>query len=285
MWEALKQLVSATMAKFSSSPPPPKEDCPPPKTEETKKAVPWELRVRVKSQDASRQPQNITVTLETLVGGSGSETIKATTEEFKAKEGTGARKFKVTASADKWELVAAQEETLNDGDKKTVVVELRPKPWELRVRVKSQEATRWPKDVTLTLEALAGSSGNKTRSLSMNAQTEELKEEGKGDSKFKITASAEKWELVSAQEVTLADGDQKQVELELRPKAWIAFKVMYKDKVVSDVTLKLTLPGDRKETPVTTDKETRYDDLSAGTCTLEELSHAELWEVEELTSA
>jgi hypothetical protein len=163
-----------------------------------------------------------------------------------------------------------------------------PKPWRLKVRVTSQKDV--PADeVSVLLKVLEGGAGEESRTLKMVSKTEEFPLEGKGHRKYEVAASVAHYELVAKQEVTLEDGDNKQVTVELRPLPWVEFHVVEKkdgkEQAVEKVTFKLALPGDRKEEPVSKAEKIRCSDLKPGTCKIEEMSHDEFWEVEEVASA
>ena len=92
-----------------------------------------------------------------------------------------------------------------------------PLEWNLRVRVKSQEKF-WPEDtVIVSLKTIEGGEGTEERHVSMLQQREEIRLNGKGHRKYEVSASVDKWELVEAKTVTLEEGDDKPVELEIRP--------------------------------------------------------------------
>lgn len=155
-------------------------------------------------------------------------------------------------------------------------------PWKLRVRVKSRDPKRRPDSVNVQLEG----DDPKSSTIGMVGQTEECRFEGTGSRNYKAKASADNWELVSDKDVTLADGDDKQVELELRPKPWVEFRAEDKNgKVVTGVTFKVELPGGVKKSEISTDRNAKFEGLTPGTCKIEELSHDEVWEVTEVSSS
>lgn len=165
----------------------------------------------------------------------------------------------------------------------------KPKPWKLKVTVKSQKDF-WPKTaVTVSLKMQEGDAGDKGGSLNMTAKTSSpLAFDGEGNHKYEITATADNWELVAKQDVSLADGDNKQVELELKPLPWIALKVVdEKDKAVPKVAMKLTLPGNVKREVETTEEALRIEGLkTGGNCAIDEMSfEKEVWEIVEVKSS
>jgi hypothetical protein len=93
----------------------------------------------VQSRRAGDWPQSVKISLEVLEGGSGTETkdlfMAAATGEMEPPiKDRGHRKYKVSASADKWKLVDPKTVTLEDGQKEQVELELKPLPWvEFRV--------------------------------------------------------------------------------------------------------------------------------------------------------
>jgi hypothetical protein len=116
---------------------------------------------------------------------------------------------------------------------------------------------------------------------------EKIERTGTGPRDYEVSVDVERWDLIEKKTVTLNDGDDKTVELVIKPRPWIAFKVVnQKNAAVKEVTLKVTLPGNRKEEPVSAnDAVTIFDIREAGTAKIEGAIHAtECFEVVEVKS-
>jgi len=105
---------------------------------------------------------------------------------------------------------------------------------------------------------------------------------GSGPRSGTCSATAKGWYLDAEKDVSLADGDDKQVDLVLKPAVWIAFSVVdHKSSAfIGDVRLKANLPqlGDHlASTPADAVLDIEHDELRpAMTCTMLELSHDDI---------
>lgn len=195
---------------------------------------------------------------------------------------------------------------------KREVVEAKP-PWELIVKVRCVDFNRQPdlvhtpdSTVTVTLKPERGSEvsvslekndfhGGIGRAKVSIAQGYDIK--GQGHTEYEVTATADKWRMVMGKIAILDDGDKTDVTIDIRRLKWVAFRVVEdvivaeadkevtKEMFVPDVTVDLTLPreGKRKETMEDHDLLIEYID-DDGTCSIDEMSHAEVWEVVSFTS-
>ena len=109
------------------------------------------------------------------------------------------------------------------------------------------------------------------------ASTETL--EDKGTRQGTCRAKAAGWYLEAEQPVTLNDGDDKVIELVLKPAVWVAFKVVdhMSGDLVGDIHLKSNLPvlGERLiDTVADAILDIEHEDLRPGMeCTMLDLSH------------
>jgi len=195
---------------------------------------------------------------------------------------------------------------------KREVVEAKP-PWELIVMVRCVDFNRQLDSVhtpdgpvTVTLKSEDGSettvSVEKSDFVGGYGRAKTSKERGydlrgQGDTEYEVTATADKWRMVMGKIALLEDGDKKDVTIDIRRLKWVAFRVVEdviveeddtkvtKEMFVPDVTVDLTLPREdkRKETLEESDLLIEYID-DDGTCSIDEMSHAEVWEVVSFTS-
>lgn len=102
----------------------------------------------------------------------------------------------------------------------------------------------------------------------------------------RCSAAAKGWYLESVGEVSLADGDDKTVELVLKPAVWVGFKVVdhASNALIGDMKLRANVAEIGEQT-ATSNKvqplEFEHDSLRpGGTCELLELGHDQfVWEV------
>lgn len=171
-----------------------------------------------------------------------------------------------------------------------------PLEWKLRVFVTTQ-APFFPKaDVTVTLEEVEGAGERRAGNYRLAREKEEtISHKGSGRHTFKATAESEHWECVTkgGEAQAVVDGEAvEKIDLVIRPKPWVRFKVVNEKgkKVVPGVKLKLALPeaDNRNRTTLAEEeeKEVLVEDIKRGTCKVEELSHAaQIWEVVSIESA
>lgn len=169
-----------------------------------------------------------------------------------------------------------------------------PQPWKLHVYVKTDPATKWPKDdVAVSLQIKEGA--DEGRGLGkMISGSIKGDFQGQGHRDYTATASAKNWFLVAPKNVSLDDGDDKTVELVLKPMPWIALKVIYEkpgakpseaETVLEGVTINLKLPGNRKENPVTTKEDILYEGLKGeGNADIQSMIDDDLWEFVDITA-
>ncbi len=162
------------------------------------------------------------------------------------------------------------------------------KVWKLKVNVTATVGPRKPKlgatevhidwsDKTLSSDACAATADHK-------ASTETML--GHGAYSADCRASCKGWYLEAPKSVSLVDGDDKSVDLVLKPAVYIAFEVrehktgdLIEDVKVTGNFSKLGDVGGK--TPKDTALEIEHDDLRPGdTCKLQDVSHdTVVWEV------
>jgi hypothetical protein len=195
---------------------------------------------------------------------------------------------------------------------KREVVEVQP-PWELTVLVRCVDFNRQldrvhtpDSRVTVELKSPGGSEvsvsiekdgfvGGIGRAKASRAQGYDVKDTG--HTEYEVTATADKWRMVMGKIAILDDGDKKDVTIDIRRLKWVAFRVVEdviveeadkevtKEMLVAGVALDLTIPreGKRKETMEDHDLLIEYID-DDDTCSIDEMSEKEVWEVVSFTS-
>jgi hypothetical protein len=170
-----------------------------------------------------------------------------------------------------------------------------PLKWKLKVAVKGEVNARKPKlpEVEVDVEWSDASIDSPVarRTADDTACTDPI--QGRGARNGQCRARAKGWYLVAEQPAKLFDGDDKTVNLALKPDVWIAFKCVDEKSgsIIEALKVKanLTEIGDRegvtpKNKPLDIENEKMQP---GGTCKLLEISHDSLlWEaVGDITSA
>ena len=159
--------------------------------------------------------------------------------------------------------------------------------WRLRVRVRSKEKF-WPrKNIQVELEGVRGTAGSTSGVTRMQSTTSaEVTFSGSDPHDYTVRANVEDWILVAPKDATLKNGDDKLVELEILC-YWIDVRLEdYKTgKPVRGVTIKFKLPGTGEREMVTEDQTLHITGKTQGTCEIQEMRHADMWEFVEYTSA
>lgn len=196
--------------------------------------------------------------------------------------------------------------------RKREVVEVKP-PWELIVLVRCVDINRQldrvhtpDSTVTVTLKDQTGSevsvslekddfAGGIGRAKISKAQGYDV--QGRGHTEYEVTATADKWRMHMGKIAVLDDGDEQTVTIDIWRLKWVAFRVVEdviveeadtevtKERVVEGVTLDLTIPRKGKIKETMADHNLLIEDIDDdGTCSIDEMSDAEVWEVVSFTS-
>jgi len=185
----------------------------------------------------------------------------------------------------------------------------KPQPWRLIVFVKCVDKSRQPvsqgpgSDATVSLkedeseetvvivpEEFAGGVGRTKTSTTLKYDIS-----SNGHTEYDVTVECSGWKMIAAKQVSLDDGDKKEVTIEIRPLKWVQFKVVQdvvvneggkdvtKEQPVAGVLLDLTLPEDVKKQEPSLDRELRFEELEDGVCKITNMSHGEVWEFVKIT--
>ncbi len=195
---------------------------------------------------------------------------------------------------------------------KREVVEAKP-PWELTVLVRCVDINRQldkvhtpDSTVTVTLKTQGGSEfsvsiekddfvGGIGRAKTSKLQGYDIKD--RGHTEYEVTATADKWRMFMGKIALLDDGDKKDVTIDIWRLKWVAFRVVEdvivkeadaevtKEVLVQGVTIDLTLPQDTKRHEAMEDHDLLIENIDQdGTCSIDEMSAKEVWEVVSFSS-
>jgi hypothetical protein len=180
------------------------------------------------------------------------------------------------------------------GDKQLSPTKSCPKQnWKLKVNVTAQVNSRKPKvenvEVSISWKDSSLDAPTCNSTADDKASTETLEDSGAREGTCR--AEAKGWYLDAEKTVTLNDGDNKTVDLILKPLVWVAFKAIEEQSgaVIENLSLhaNLTDIGDHK-TNTPKDTPVEVGDLKpGGVCKIVSLAHdSVLWEaVGDITSA
>jgi hypothetical protein len=172
------------------------------------------------------------------------------------------------------------------GDKNVTATKDCPLKWKLTVNVQANVNARKTKLENPEVEIEWDDSSLDTPACNSTADDKASTEamESKGARSGKCRVKAKGWYLDAEKPVSVADGDNKAVDLVLKPLVWIGFKAV-DDKsgdLIENLQVKANLTGIGDQDSATTkDKPLEIEDLKpGGTCKLIQLSHDTLlWEV------
>lgn len=170
-----------------------------------------------------------------------------------------------------------------------------PAAWKLKVAVKGEVNRRKPKLEAVEVEVEWGDTSIDCCEAKSTANDKACTDtiDGTGSRSGTCRAAAKGWYLVAERRVKLANGDDKTVDLTMKPAVWIAFKAVDEKSGALIDTLKvkasLTEIGDQ-EAVTTKDQPLEIEDehmRPGGRCKLLELSHDSLLfeAVDDVTSA